>query len=761
MQNGDDHLESEFQRQLVDGGDWGLGRIPPAGDDVVINTASPITVTYDSAAPSVAVNSLTVGADNFDVAGGNTLSITSSASFGGLLEVDQGILNFNTVNASIASFDQTGGTISGTGTLTVSGAATFDVGGNGFEEETGTGTTLLQGTTTYSYGYIGLDGGRVLENAGTFNVSLTAAYYFTLGYNPYETAVGGGTIKNDSGATFDFQSASAITNGAGTNTFVNAGTLEQTVTTGTTDIGVALTNTGAVSVQTGTLEFDGGGTSTAGAFTVASGATLDFNGGTFTLSGEPYSGAGVEQVSGGTMNLTGHGHRPRRAQRLGRHAQCRECGGGGLPLADVRHDRGNGHVDGFRRGDVQREQLRTGDRRGNDAPPGNDGRLRQLCLPRRGARAGERGHVQCDGKRLSLSWRERLWNQPRRRHDQERFRRDLRLPVRVERLQLHRRDRVRERGHAGADGHHRDDRHPGRAHQHRRGVGADRDAAARRRRHVHRRNIHRGERGHARLRRRHVHPVGRRFQRRRRGAGVRQRYAHHRDECDDRIRLLADRRHDRRRGHADVSGAATFSGGSYDSETGTGTTLLQGTTTDSSPSYITLDGGRVLENAGTFNVTGTGDFYLGYNPCSTGRRRHDPERHRRDVRLPGRVERLQLTPARTRFVNAGTLEQTVTTGTTDIEVALANTGAVSVQTGTLEFDGGGSSAAGTFTVASGATLDFDGGTFTLSGDAFSAAGLVQVSGGATNFTGATIASRARRHGRHALDRCDFGEPRPP
>ena len=284
--------------------DWGLGRIPAAGDAVVINTASPITVTYDSAAPSVAVNSLTVGADNFDVAGGNTLSITSSASFGGLLEVDQGILNFNTVNASIASFDQTGGTISGTGTLTVSGAATFDF-GNSFEEETGTGTTLLQGTTTYSYGYIGLDGGRVLENAGTFNVSLTAAYYFTLGYNPYETAVGGGTIKNDSGATFDFQSASAITNGAGTNTFVNAGTLEQTVTTGTTDIGVALTNTGAVSVQTGTLEFDGGGTSTAGAFTVASGATLDFNGGTFTLAGDSFSGAGVEQVSGGTVNLTG------------------------------------------------------------------------------------------------------------------------------------------------------------------------------------------------------------------------------------------------------------------------------------------------------------------------------------------------------------------------------------------------------------------------------------------------------------------------
>ena len=79
--------------------------------------------------------------------------------------------------------------------------------------------------------------------------------------------------------------------------------LEQTVTTGTTDIQVALTNTGAVSVQTGTLEFDGGGTSTAGTFTVASGATLDFNAGTFTLSGGSIGGAGAVAVTGGTLAI--------------------------------------------------------------------------------------------------------------------------------------------------------------------------------------------------------------------------------------------------------------------------------------------------------------------------------------------------------------------------------------------------------------------------------------------------------------------------
>ena len=66
---------------------------------------------------------------------------------------------------------------------------------------------------------------------------------------------------------------------------------------------MALTNTGTVSVQTGTLEFDGGGTSTAGTFTVASGATLDFNAGTFTLSGGSIGGAGAVAVTGGTLAI--------------------------------------------------------------------------------------------------------------------------------------------------------------------------------------------------------------------------------------------------------------------------------------------------------------------------------------------------------------------------------------------------------------------------------------------------------------------------
>ena len=252
----------------------------------------------------------------------------------------------------------------------------------------------------------------MLENAGTFNV--TGSGYLYLGENAFGTSLGGGTIKNDSGATFDFQSASNVYNYTGATGFANAGTLEQTVTTGTTDIQVALTNIGAVSVQTGTLQLDGGGTSTAGTFTVASGATLDFDAGTFTLSGDAFSGAGVVQVSGGTLTTA-----------------TSATIASGLST-DGRLDRRRGHADGFGRGDVQRQQLRSGDRNGDDPPSGDDdGFLPQLYRTRRRARARKRGHVQCDGKRRFLPRLQLLWSGGRRRHDPERFGRDVRLPDRV------------------------------------------------------------------------------------------------------------------------------------------------------------------------------------------------------------------------------------------------------------------------------------------------------------------------------------------
>jgi hypothetical protein len=231
--------------------------------------------------------------------GGGTFTLSGDSFSGaGVAQLSGGTLAAS-ANSTIGSgFAQTGGTITGPATLTVTGAATFS---GSDDQAEGAGTLLLKGVTTDSGATINLDGGYVLANAGTFDV--TNGAIFNLGYNPNIGSAGNGTIQNNKGGTFDFQTASAVNNVVGTNAFVNAGTLEQTVTTGTTDIEVAFTNTGTVSVKTGTLEFTAGGTSTAGTITVASGATLDFDAGAFTLSGGSIGGAGTLLLAGGSTTL--------------------------------------------------------------------------------------------------------------------------------------------------------------------------------------------------------------------------------------------------------------------------------------------------------------------------------------------------------------------------------------------------------------------------------------------------------------------------
>jgi hypothetical protein len=239
-------------------------------------------------------------ADAFTIAAGATLAI------GGSLNV----------------FTFTSGTIGGAGTfvqnfsqisgsLTIAGTAMLGGGSDpnnfyGPAEQTGAGTTLLQGTTTIN-GLLDLDGGHVLENQGmvTWTNGLIG-----VGFNPNLTTLGGGIIQNDASGTFDIASDGTIFKGSGTDGFTNAGLLEKTVTTGLTTIKVNFTNTGTVSVQTGTLEFDGGGSLAASAVTVAAGATLAIGGGNdvFTINGGLGS-TGTFAQTGGTLsgNLTING----------------------------------------------------------------------------------------------------------------------------------------------------------------------------------------------------------------------------------------------------------------------------------------------------------------------------------------------------------------------------------------------------------------------------------------------------------------------
>src|SRR5208282_3408853 len=113
-----------------------------------------------------------------------------------------------------------------------------------------------------------LDGGRVLQNDGTFNWTGGS---IDLGYNPLGSTVGGATIVNALGAIFNDQVAGSINNETGTNVFTNAGTFETSFASGTTTIAVAFNNTGTVNVGAGdTLDFSAALTNT---------GTLSANGG--------------------------------------------------------------------------------------------------------------------------------------------------------------------------------------------------------------------------------------------------------------------------------------------------------------------------------------------------------------------------------------------------------------------------------------------------------------------------------------------------
>ncbi len=114
----------------------------------------------------------------------------------------------------------------------------------------------------------------VLNNSGTFNVTAGGGYYES--YSTGADAINNSGVWNVSGA--------GITSLVGSN--------------------IAFNNTGSVNVTSGTLELDGGGTSTGGIFLVSAGAGLNFGGGGGTI----YTLSGASSVSGaGTVLFEGNG----------------------------------------------------------------------------------------------------------------------------------------------------------------------------------------------------------------------------------------------------------------------------------------------------------------------------------------------------------------------------------------------------------------------------------------------------------------------
>ncbi len=206
------------------------------------------------------------GAGNVEVPSGGELWVTSTASYNvtGTTIIDGGTIEFDN-SAEAGTLNLSSGDLTGSGTLTVGGGMTTWTGGT----MDGVGNTIAQGGLQ-----IGLPGdtndsemldGRTLTNAGTATWSGGGDF----------SQLDGATFVNQAGATFDIQTGLTWSNGDGTGTMANAGTLEESASGDRTVLDAALDNTGSVKVEQGTLSLRGGGI-VGGTYLVLAGATLTF-----------------------------------------------------------------------------------------------------------------------------------------------------------------------------------------------------------------------------------------------------------------------------------------------------------------------------------------------------------------------------------------------------------------------------------------------------------------------------------------------------
>ncbi len=203
----------------------------------------------------------------------------TGASIGGDVLLSFATLNLSAdVDAAAGTFTQSGGTLGGTGTLTVSG--TFDWTG-GLQTDAGT-TVIAEGATATLGGptdFMTLRGGRTLENQGSMAWSQGTMVVWRA--DQQTTIENSGSFESTGDTTLD------TTGGIGDivpPVFHNTGTFAKTGGLGETRLLVPFANDGEVAVESGTLAINGDFANYIGASRTLQGGswriltTLEFNG---------------------------------------------------------------------------------------------------------------------------------------------------------------------------------------------------------------------------------------------------------------------------------------------------------------------------------------------------------------------------------------------------------------------------------------------------------------------------------------------------
>jgi hypothetical protein len=232
------------------------------------SVASGQTLQFNSSTYTLGTGAALNGSGDYDINGGSVVNDISLTVVNVTLEKTATLSGPGTLTVSTAfNWSTGGGTMNGSGTTTIESGATLTLTGpNDFVLSNYTLDNA--GTTTWSgRGNLDVNAGSVFSNTGTF------------------------TVQTDA-------------NIQGSGTFSNAGTFTKTSPrgTGTTRIDPTFNNTGTVTVTSGVLQLNGGG-SNSSTFSVPSGQTLQFTGGSaYTLAtGATLSGAGVYDINGGLL----------------------------------------------------------------------------------------------------------------------------------------------------------------------------------------------------------------------------------------------------------------------------------------------------------------------------------------------------------------------------------------------------------------------------------------------------------------------------
>ncbi|MEZ5278748.1 MAG: cadherin-like domain-containing protein [Opitutaceae bacterium] len=270
-----------------DPANWAGGQVPGANDDVWIVPAEPTEVNINQATE---LKSLRVGGIASQVTlkmqSGQNLTTTGplEVAAGSSLNMSNGTLTTGQNARILGTLNWTGGTMNGAGSTVIENGAVANLSNSLLL--TGNRGFLNRGTVNQTgYSYLRTNGGSnsTITNAAgaVWNADIQNGYYIA--------------YSEDSASTLNFANAGRLVkNGSGTNYLGNS--------SGPSPV----TNTGIIDVRSGTLQFEGLGTSThSGTTLIAEGAAVLYNRGTHNFpTGAAVTGGGSFSVGTGTVSLT-------------------------------------------------------------------------------------------------------------------------------------------------------------------------------------------------------------------------------------------------------------------------------------------------------------------------------------------------------------------------------------------------------------------------------------------------------------------------